>query len=121
MAESFSQIVKNQLAAAELRKKCCRHTSADMEALAGILPDTEGLRKLWERCRCGGCRAVFFREIFRLCGSVTDPRKSYQLDFSLEDPSAAALLRTLTQSGGTQRGCELLGAGHVLRTQAAAG
>ena len=100
MAESFSQTVKKQLAAAELRKKCCRHTFADMEALAGILPDAEGMRKLWERCRCGGCRAVFFREIFRLCGSVTDPKKSYQLDFSLEDPSAAALLREYLADAG---------------------
>ncbi len=100
MAETFSQNVKKQLAAAELRKKCCRHTFADMEALEGTVPGAETLREIWERCRCEGCRAVYFRELFRLCGSVTDPKKSYQLDFALEDPEAAALLREYLAGAG---------------------
>lgn len=100
MAETFSQNVKKQLAAAELRKKCCRHTFSDMEALEGTVPGAARLREIWERCRCEGCRAVFFRELFRLCGSVTDPKKSYQLDFALGDPDAAVLLRDWLAGAG---------------------
>ena len=33
MGESFSKKVKDQLAAAEVRKKCCRHTFDEMTAL----------------------------------------------------------------------------------------
>ena len=91
MRESFSQKVKNQTAAAEIRKKCCRHTCSDLAGDA--VPGPERLRDIWEKCRCDGCRAVFFRELFRICGSVTDPKKSYQLDFSLEDPESAAFVR----------------------------
>lgn len=98
MRESFSQKVKNQTAAAEIRKKCCRHTLSDMAGDA--VPGPERLRDIWEKCRCDGCRAVFFRELFRLCGSVTDPKKSYQLDFSLEDPESAALLRDCLGEAG---------------------
>ncbi|MBE6725562.1 MAG: DNA-binding protein WhiA [Ruminococcaceae bacterium] len=93
MAERFSQTVKTQLAAAELRKKCCRHTFSDMEALNAEGCHADGLRAVWDRCRCGGCRAVVFRELFRTHGSVTDPRKSYQLDYTLDDAEAGKFLR----------------------------
>ncbi len=68
MRESFSQKVKNQTAAAEIRKKCCRHTCSDLAGDA--VPDPERLRDIWEKCRCDGCRTVFFRELFRICGSA---------------------------------------------------
>ena len=98
MRESFSQKVKNQTAAAEIRKKCCRHTCSDLAGDA--VPDPERLRDSWEKCRCDGCRTVFFRELFRICGSVTDPKKSYQLDFSLEDPESAAFVRDCLGEAG---------------------
>ena len=100
MAQSFSKNVKDQLAAAEIRKKCCRHTSDEMKALSRRDCSKERLRELWGRCRCDGCRSVFFRELFRLCGSVTDPAKSYQLDFAFADENAATFARECLSEAG---------------------
>jgi DNA-binding protein WhiA len=100
MAESFSKKVKEQLAAAEIRKKCCRHTSDEMKALERENCTEERLRELWGRCRCDGCRSVFFRELFRLCGSVTDPAKSYQLDFAFGTGEAASFARECLAEAG---------------------
>ena len=100
MTESFSQNVKNQLAAAELRKKCCRHTFSDVESLAENGFGADELRSVWERCRCDGCRTVFFRELFRARSSVTDPRKSYQLDYTFDDAQAGEFLRDALAEAG---------------------
>ena len=107
MAQVFSQNVKNQLAAAEIRKKCCRHTFADMDPLDKNGADVSRLREIWERCRCDGCRSVFFRKLFLLFGSVTDPSKSYQLDFSFGDADTAAFVRDCLASAGFSFGQSL--------------
>ena len=71
-----------------------------MEALAAAGFGADGLRAVWERCRCDGCRTVFFRELFRAHGSVTDPHKSYQLDYTLDDAEAGEFLRDALASAG---------------------
>lgn len=81
---SFSGILKEQLAAEEIRKKCCRHTAADIRSLSPKDSDDLGgeLSAIYESCRCDGCRAVYLRYVFILFGSVTDPAKSYHLDIA---------------------------------------
>ena len=111
---SFSQTVKDQLAAEEIRKKCCRFTD---NALAEIKSDgsaAESFREIWDRCRCDACRTVYIRRLFVLCGSVTDPAKSYHLDFSFRyEDEAEVLLGILTESGFEFRQTERRGR-HIL-------
>ena len=95
MPESFSQKVKSQLAAAEVRKKCCRRTGEDLEAVRVSEWGADKLSSVWNRCRCENCRAVFFRGIFCAAGSVTDPAKSYQLDMSFPDRESAEAVRDM--------------------------
>ncbi|MBQ3637778.1 MAG: DNA-binding protein WhiA, partial [Clostridia bacterium] len=95
MPESFSQKVKSQIAAAEIRKKCCRRTGEDLEAVRESGWGAGNLSSVWNRCRCENCRAVFFRGIFCAAGSVTDPAKSYQLDMSFPDRESAEAVRDM--------------------------
>ena len=91
--ESFSQKVKDQLKELEIRKKCCRFTD---NALAELNRDencAEAVRDIWQKCRCDTCRIIWLRRLFLLYGSVTDPTKSFHLDYSFrhEEESDAAL------------------------------
>lgn len=85
--ESFSKKVKEQLAAEEPKKKCCRYTDNDMAALAPRKKEDigEDLRSVFEKCRCDGCRMTVLRRLFRIFGAVTDPEKSYHLDFTFSE------------------------------------
>ena len=50
--------------------------------------------------RCDNCRAFFLRGVFLACGGVSDPMKSYHLEFSLKTASRAKLLfAELVKSG----------------------
>ena len=80
--ESFSQTVKDQLVSEEIRKKCCRFTDTALNDVKKDDSAAEEIREIWDKCRCDGCRTVFVRRLFVLCGSVTAPEKSYHLDFS---------------------------------------
>jgi len=98
--ESFSQKVKDQLAAEEIRKKCCRFTDAALSALDEGENNGEALTEIWNKCRCDTCRIVFLRRLFVLRGSVTDPGKSFHLDYSFRHPEEAeAVLTILTDMG----------------------
>jgi len=98
--ESFSQNVKDQLAAEEIRKKCCRFTDAALSALDEGENNGEALTEIWNKCRCDTCRIVFLRRLFVLRGSVTDPGKSFHLDYSFRHPEEAeAVLTILTDMG----------------------
>lgn len=100
--ESFSKKVKEQLAAEEPKKKCCRHTDADMQALAPRKKEDIGveLREIFAKCRCDACRTTFLRQLFRIFGSITDPEKSYHLDFTFtESGSCGAAEEILAEFG----------------------
>lgn len=100
--ESFSKKVKNQLAAEEIKKKCCRYTDNEMQSLAPRKKEELGdeLREIFENCRCDGCRIVYLRRLFEIYGSVTDPKKSYHLDFSFTfESSCDAAEESLAEMG----------------------
>lgn len=88
--ESFSKKVKTQLAAEEIKKKCCRITDSEMASLLPRKKEELGgeLRQIYENCRCDYCRIVYLRKLFELFGSVTDPEKSYHLDFTFNSESS---------------------------------
>ncbi len=98
--ESFSKKVKDQLHAEEIRKKCCRFTDASLSALSDDENNGENLREIWSKCRCDTCRIVFLRRLFILHGSVTDPTKSFHLDYSFRfQEESAALVAILNDMG----------------------
>ncbi|MBE6616595.1 MAG: DNA-binding protein WhiA [Ruminococcaceae bacterium] len=82
MTESFSKKVKNQLEALEIKKKCCKFTSAALADLNNKENSAEKIRSTYEKCRCDVCGEVFWRKLFTVYGSITDPLKSYHMEFS---------------------------------------
>lgn len=82
MTESFSKKVKNQLEAVEIKKKCCKFTASAMENLQKKENMAEKILDIYKKCRCDVCREVFWRTLFTVYGSVTDPLKSYHMEFS---------------------------------------
>lgn len=96
--ESFSAKIKEQLRAEEIKKKCCRYTFADILAL-NELPDKEDVSEtvtsVYQKCRCDNCRVMCVRALFLLFGSVTDPERSYHLDFTVKSEAERDVLQTI--------------------------
>lgn len=82
MTESFSKKVKDQLEAVETKKKCCKFTENAMLDLDKKADNGEMLSQIYQKCRCDVCREVFWRKLFVNYGSITDPEKSYHMEFS---------------------------------------
>lgn len=100
--ESFAKKVKEQLSAEETKKKCCKFTENSMIELSSRKKEDVGaeLGEIFEKCRCDACRLVFLRHLFIIFGGVTDPEKSYHLDFTFcEEGSCAAAEKILLSMG----------------------
>ena len=100
--ESFATKVKEQLSAEETKKKCCKFTENSMIELSSRKKEDVGaeLGEIFEKCRCDACRLVFLRHLFIIFGGVTDPEKSYHLDFTFcEEGSCAAAEEILLSMG----------------------
>lgn len=82
MTESFSKKVKDQLETVEIKKKCCKFTDSALAELDKKVCSGEKFREVYNKCRCDVCREVFWRKLFTVYGSITDPDKSYHMDFS---------------------------------------
>lgn len=82
--QSFAKRVKEQLAEIEPKKKCCRFTDQLSKAIEATKKEncSDTIRDGWEKCRCDQCRVTYLRRLFSVYGSVTDPLKSYHLDFT---------------------------------------
>ncbi len=80
---SFSIEVKN-----ELEEKARRMHDGDYveSGVIGALPQTPAGQKAW------------LRGAFLCCGSVSDPRKSYHLDLTLDEPALAETVRDVMKS-----------------------
>ena len=100
--ESFAKKVKDQLKAEESKKKCCKFTENAIDAMADRRKEDIGeeLSDIFAKCRCDGCRTVFLRRLFIIFGGVTDPEKSYHLDFTfIHENSCAAAEEILLSCG----------------------
>ena len=108
--ESFSKKVKDQLKAEESKKKCCKFTENAMCELEARKKEDIGeeLSDIFSRCRCDSCRTVFLRRMFILFGGVTDPEKSYHLDFTfVHENSCTAAEEILLACGFDFRSYEI--------------
>lgn len=83
--ESFSKRVKDQLAAAEPKKKCCRR----MLDCGRAFDETEQMSQIAASFRCQSCASHFAAGLFISHGSVTDPSKRYHLDLKFAAGSTA--------------------------------
>lgn len=100
--ESFSKKVKEQLAALEPKKKCCRFTDDALDALVPRKRENIGaeLCNIYDKCLCDNCRITFLRKLFRMYGAVTSPEKSYHLDFTFgEGENCDAAEKILSELG----------------------
>ena len=56
--------------------------------------------EIYSKCRCETCRDVFVRALFIVCGSVTDPEKSYHLDFTFKNEGEALRIQEILAERG---------------------
>lgn len=100
--ESFSAKIKEQLREEEIKKKCCRRLYTDILALENSPPEEfpGALDAIVRKCRCENCAPVCVRALFLLFGSMTDPAKSYHLDFTVKtEGERDAIHQILTDLG----------------------
>ncbi len=97
---SYSKEVKTQLEAEKIQKKCCRFTDEKLRTVDKSTDSSEILRETWERCRCDGCRTAFIRRLFLLYGSITNPEKSYHLDFTMKYADEADAIESCLAEAG---------------------
>ncbi len=62
---------------------------------------------------CPHCASHFLRGLLVSCGSITDPRKSYHLEFRLSNPEKVPYLAEFLESQGWHAGCRALKGGGV--------
>jgi len=100
--ESFAKKVKEQLKAEQIRKKCCKFTENSMTDLASRKKEDIGseLSEIFSKCRCDLCRTVFLRHLFIIFGGVTDPEKSYHLDFTFNEENSCIAAEAILLSMG---------------------
>ena len=104
MRESFSSRLKQNAELTEEKKKCCRFIRgmfSDPSAVLSKNTDSSGtIESIYRKCRCDGCRQVFFRHMFIIFGSVTDPMKSYHLEFAFSTEKEAEMMVSMLSENG---------------------
>jgi len=60
---------------------------------------------------CPHCAANFLRGLIVSCGSATDPKKAYHLEFRLSNPEKVAFLAEFLEEQGWRAGCRTLKGG----------
>lgn len=99
--ESFSNTVKEHLGAVTIKKKCCKHAFSDGSGIYSgkDTPDILISRALGGLV-CADCLSHFIAGLFISSGNLSDPNKSYHLEFSFPDLSSAdAAEIALTDAG----------------------
>ena len=84
--ESFAKKVRDQLASAEPKKKCCRR----MLDAGMSFDETVELSELAKAAKCPSCTSHLAAGLFISHGSVTDPAKRYHLDLKFTSEKTAA-------------------------------
>lgn len=74
---SYSNKVKEQLAAVKTKKPCC--AAAYSCGTSGVYGDF----------KCSNCKKSFFRGLFISRGNISDPKTAYHLEFAITDENIA--------------------------------
>ena len=121
MRETFSSRLKQSAEQTEVKKKCCRFTDSAFSSQGAVLSrkndSSAVVSDIYGKCRCEGCRQVFFRRMFIIFGSVTDPMKSYHLDFAFSTEGEAELMVSLLRENGFEFGKSRRAGRHIVYTK----
>lgn len=99
--ESFSKKVKDHLRATPIKKKCCNHAFEDgCGILSGGDTPANLIKKASSALKCSDCLPHFLAGLFICFGNISDPAKSYHMEFSLKDEETAdAVSEVLSYAG----------------------
>ena len=106
---SFSARVKDELLAVQRKKGCCRRAFADALALKDASGDRSALIE-GEKMICQHCPEGYLAGLFVAFGSVSDPKRSHHMEFSMtneqERDAVAAFLEKcgFPAKRGTRKG-----------------
>ncbi len=101
---SFSQETKESLLKLDAKKKCCKRTFTDTTEAAKVEHDGSSLAQVFDKLRCDVCLREFIKAVFIIRGSVTDPQKSYHLDFSFtSEEDRDTVVNALEEAGFSAR------------------
>ncbi|MBE6707754.1 MAG: DNA-binding protein WhiA [Ruminococcaceae bacterium] len=99
--DSFSSSVKEHLHEVPRKKKCCQHAFKDGCVIYnGSLSPATLVQKGLSGLVCHDCLSSFLAGLFVASGNISDPDKSYHLEFSIpDDDTADAISEVLTEAG----------------------
>ncbi len=97
---SFSSTVKEHLHEIPRKKKCCRHAFNDGCVIYDGDSSADLIKKGLKGLVCQECLQSFLAGIFVATGNISDPSKSYHLEFSVPDTNTAdAISEVLCEAG----------------------
>ena len=113
--ESFSSSVKDHLKDIIRKKKCCTHAFNDgCTIYDGNMPSADLIRKGLSGLVCHECLPSFIAGLFVATGNISDPAKSYHLEFSVPDNETADAISEVLIDGGFDAGRTTRKGRHIL-------
>ncbi len=100
MKNSFSENTKEHVLEAPIKKKCCRHAFEDGCGIFSSDNPAESVKNGFEKLVCPECIRYFTSGLFVAAGNVTDPTKSYHIEFSFPEKKAADETKTVLETAG---------------------
>lgn len=99
--ESFSSKVKEHIRSNPIKKKCCNHSFVDgCSIFSGTDSPAYLIKRASSALKCSECLPHFLAGIFFVCGNISDPSKSYHMEFSLKDTETADAIENVLSSAG---------------------
>lgn len=112
--QSFSSTVKEHLIAANIKKKCCKRAFDDGCKISSADDTAAFIDKAAKGLVCGECLAHFIAGAFISCGNISDPNKSYHMEFSFTDEAAASIMVGVLSDAGFEPGTSIRKGKHIL-------
>ena len=112
--QSFSSTVKEHLIAVSIKKKCCKRAFDDGCKICNTDDAAVFIDKASKGLVCGDCLVHFIAGSFISCGNISDPNKSYHMEFSFTDESAASRMAEVLADAGFVPGKSTRKGKHIL-------
>lgn len=98
---SFSKKIKDHLTELPIKKKCCKHAFNDgCGIFSGMDTPYNIIKKGAAGLVCPECASHFVRGLFVAAGNITDPVKSYHLEFSMPDTDSCDAVSEVLETCG---------------------
>ncbi len=95
-------------------KECCRgcykatqisFKSNSLSEFLELCDNKDNYDRLFSFLKCKNCETVFLRAVFCSCGTVSDPKKSYTLEFRMPNRQRAELISSVISKYGLVAPC----------------